>query len=128
MPSHLDITATRARLLEERRRLTELVDERDEAVDEAASDGWGELSDVDQHPADIGSETFEQEKERGLEADLRYQLSDVDDALRRLDAGTYGICATCGLPIEPERLGALPAARFCAADARRDERSRRTEP
>lgn len=41
------------------------------------------------------------------------QLDEVDAALARLEAGTYGMCETCGEPIGDERLEALPMARFC---------------
>jgi DnaK suppressor protein len=47
-----------------------------------------------------------------LEASRR-RLADLDDALARVAAGTYGICATCGQPIPPERLEARPFARTC---------------
>ena len=44
---------------------------------------------------------------------LRDTLSDVEQALARMDAGTYGTCERCGQPIDEERLEALPAARLC---------------
>jgi DnaK suppressor protein len=44
---------------------------------------------------------------------LRDTLRDVDHALDRMDAGTYGTCERCRQPIADERLEALPAARLC---------------
>ncbi|HEX7840302.1 MAG TPA: TraR/DksA C4-type zinc finger protein [Kofleriaceae bacterium] len=51
------------------------------------------------------------------DADAR-ALEGVIAAIRRLDAGRYGVCAACGQPIEPARLRALPEAAECAACAR----------
>lgn len=47
------------------------------------------------------------------------QLEEIRDALLRIERGEYGICEACGRPIELDRLEALPATRFCKADARR---------
>jgi RNA polymerase-binding transcription factor DksA len=44
------------------------------------------------------------------------RLYDIDRALQAIDEGAYGICERCGRPIPPERLEAIPEARFCLAD------------
>jgi DnaK suppressor protein len=44
-------------------------------------------------------------------------LEEVEDALKRIDAGTYGKCATCGRTIEPARLDALPWTPYCLEHA-----------
>ena len=44
---------------------------------------------------------------------LENQIKEVDDALKRIKEGTYGICANCGKAINPERLEALPYAEYC---------------
>jgi DnaK suppressor protein len=49
------------------------------------------------------------------------ELKDIDDALRRLDDGTYGICEECGKPIDEARLEAMPWARYCVVDQARVE-------
>ena len=49
------------------------------------------------------------------------ELEEVQDALKRIDAGTYGICEICGRPIEPARLEAVPWARYCLNDAKQRE-------
>lgn len=41
-------------------------------------------------------------------------VADIDQALLRLDEGSYGICANCEQPINERRLEALPTARYCA--------------
>ena len=81
----------------------------------------GELSGstADNHLADAASETYERELDEGLEDDARAQLRQVDEALARLDAGTYGTCSVCGKEIPVERLEAVPWTTLCIDDARK---------
>jgi RNA polymerase-binding transcription factor DksA len=67
--------------------------------------------------ADSGQVTAERGEVDALVGTLRDTLSDVDDALAKIDAGTYGICERCGKPIGDARLEAMPAARLCIACA-----------
>jgi DnaK suppressor protein len=53
---------------------------------------------------------------------MEAKIADVERALERLEAGTYGVCEACGQPIAEARLEAYPAARFCRADQARSER------
>ena len=76
------------------------------------------------HMADVGSETYEMEKNLGLLDNLRRQLEMTDAALARFDQGTYGICANCGRPIDPNRLEALPHATLCIDCKRLQEAER----
>jgi RNA polymerase-binding transcription factor DksA len=71
---------------------------------------------------DIGSEVFEHEKNVSILEQIEDQISEVDAALERLEAGTYGRCQACGEPIEPARLEERPYTRFCLEDQRRVER------
>lgn len=73
------------------------------------------LSPLDQHQADVASEVFEREKEVSILNRVEIDLRDVADALARIDAGTYGTCATCGCAVPGDRLEAVPATRYCAA-------------
>lgn len=59
------------------------------------------------------SETFELEKRLALEKKLRDTLAEIEHALQKYEAGIYGICDSCGQPIEQERLEALPQASLC---------------
>jgi RNA polymerase-binding transcription factor DksA len=81
--------------------------------DEPEEDASGELSHADQHLADAASDAFEREKEFTLLDQVDGELTDVDRALERLSAGTYGRCEACGGAIGDERLEVVPAARFC---------------
>jgi DnaK suppressor protein len=69
-----------------------------------------ELSHVDQHLADSGSELFETERDAGLAAQLREELAAVERAEQRLAEGTYGRSVESGEPIPDERLEAMPTA------------------
>jgi RNA polymerase-binding transcription factor DksA len=75
-----------------------------------------ESSGADQHPADVGTERFEREKDLSIIANLDAELVDVQSALRRLESGAYGTCEICGRPIGEARLRARPAARLCVND------------
>lgn len=105
----------RARLLGERERLDEtrqaVLSGGDVQEGEAAS--LGELSTVDQHPAEMGTETFTVERDQSVLEQVASELDDVEAALRRLDEGTYGRCEICSRPIGDARLEAVPATRFC---------------
>jgi len=81
----------------------------DESEDESSS----ELSHLAQHQADIGSETFEREKDFSILEQVEAELADVQRALQRLDGGSYGRCEACNQVIPDERLEAQPATRFC---------------
>jgi len=72
-----------------------------------------ELSHYDNHPADIGSEMFERGKDLALREAASLRLDELDDALERMEEGTYGVCLSCGVEIPYARLQAQPAARHC---------------
>jgi len=76
-------------------------------------DGTGELSSYDNHPADLGSETYELDKYFALSRHQARQIDEVKAALERIEKGRYGYCDFCGTAIEFERLDALPEARLC---------------
>ena len=92
---------------------------------ESQKESLGELSSTDQHPADVGTETFERTKDFGILENVVAELADVEHALRRLALGVYGTCEACGEALPAERLEALPAARFCVRDQVRAERDAR---
>ena len=99
-------SSVRDDLSSERDRLTHQVD--------ALEPGSGQ---VDDNFADSGQVAAEQGENLALAAQLRTELEEVERALRKLDDGTYGRCETCGEPIAPARLEAMPATRFCITHA-----------
>jgi DnaK suppressor protein len=110
------------RLKGERTRLQGMRDDLVREREEATVAGAGELSTVDQHPGDSGTETFELEKTVSLLEQVEDELQEVEAAFQRLEAGTYGTCQACGRPIGAERLEALPATRYCVEDQAKAER------
>lgn len=85
----------------------------DNGLNAAVSNTTGELSTYDNHPADLGSETFERGKDLGIKDNERVLLSSVEHALEKIHLGTYGRCDRCGAEIATERLEALPWASQC---------------
>lgn len=63
--------------------------------------------------ADAGAVTAERTEVLGLVDSIKSQLDDVDAALKKLEDGTYGTCARCGIDISPERLEARPSSVLC---------------
>jgi RNA polymerase-binding transcription factor DksA len=117
-------------LEEERQRLQHVHEGFDDEHlhDESEDDSTGELSHLDQHAADVGSETFEREKEFSILEEVEAEMADVERALRRLEEGTYGRCEVCRQAIAEERLEVLPAARFCLTHQSEAEHRRAAWP
>jgi RNA polymerase-binding transcription factor DksA len=122
----MDLDRAGERLEEERARLEEVRTSFDGLHDESEEESLGELSSQDQHQADIGTETFDRERDLSILEQVEAELADISHALRRIDEGTYGTCEACGKPIGDDRLEALPAARFCIQDQAVAEREVRS--
>lgn len=118
----MDAKTARRRIQEERERLTTTLEGLETDI-EAQKESLQELSVVDEHQGDIGTETFEREKDLSILESVQAGLEDLDAALHRLDQGTYGNCEVCHQPIGDERLDALPAARFCLEHQAQMERT-----
>ena len=109
MPS-AELTATlRASLEEERGQLQAQLAELDDDSD---------LS-YDENFADSAQVAGQQGANRALAGQLKENLSEVERALQKMEAGTYGICERCGKEIAEARLEAMPATPFCIDDAGR---------
>jgi RNA polymerase-binding protein DksA len=92
-----------------------------QALKRSRQDASGDLSTMPIHMADIGSDNFEQEFTLGLIENEEDMLREIDDALERIDEGSFGKCETCGKTIRKSRLKALPHARLCIACKREEE-------
>lgn len=73
----------------------------------------GELSGYSLHMADAGTDNFDREFALSLVSSEQEALYEIEEALGRLDHGTYGLCGNCEKPIRKERLEAVPFARLC---------------
>ncbi len=101
-----------------------LLAEREQVLAELAGievEGPGQMTYGSQAAA--ATHVFEQQRDLALRDRNEQHLAAVDAALARLDAGTYGLCESCGKPIAPERLEALPSAALCI-DCQRSARRR----
>ncbi|MDQ1431870.1 MAG: hypothetical protein QOF40_2472 [Actinomycetota bacterium] len=112
----MDPDQARERLQQEQTRVEGLISELRNELGTSETDGMSELADYDQHPADTASETFEREKDLSILEQLEAELAELQAALERVDAGTYGTDEETGEPIDPARLDALPTARTNIGD------------
>ena len=73
------------------------------------------------------TESMELEKRLAVELRLKSLLTEVDQALQKLDNGSYGVCDMCRLPIDPARMEALPQAILCMS-CRQKMKNAKTQP
>jgi len=99
--------------------LTADIIEAESAIAERLGDAVGDAGD-DQ--ADTGAKTFQREHELALTQNARELLELSERALARMDAGSFGVCESCGQPIGKARLQAFPRATLCVACKQREER------
>jgi len=97
----------------------QLQDERDRVREQLAQLGRGDATglDFDENFADSGQVTAERGEVEALSGQLRETLQEIEDALAKFDAGTYGECESCHQRISEARLEAMPAARLCISCA-----------
>jgi RNA polymerase-binding protein DksA len=72
-----------------------------------------DLVGITTHPADLGTDNFERDLNLGLVTEENASLREVEEALARINKGSYGKCEKCGAKIEVKRLTAVPQARHC---------------
>jgi len=100
----------RSRLESERKRLIEELEQLEASVRPAEERREGSPFGKREEEA---TESFELERRLTLEKRIRDQLAEVEHALHKFEDGTYGFCDSCGQPIDPARLEALPQASLC---------------
>lgn len=103
MAAQLDLDGARESLLAERARL---MAELGEPIENPGQMTYGSQAAAATH-------VFEQQRDLALRDRSRTELHRVEVALRAIENGTYGTCESCGNPIAPERLEALPWAPTC---------------
>jgi len=107
--------------------LRNVIEIEDETLRKSRQDASGDLSSMPIHMADLGTDNYQQEFSLGLMDGERKLLTEIDDALQRIDDGTYGICEGTGLPIAKARLEAQPWARYSVEYARKMEQGQTQE-
>jgi RNA polymerase-binding protein DksA len=123
--SSADLQHFRELLLEKRKEILGNVSEIEgEALRKSRLDASGDLSSMPIHMADLGTDNFDQEFSLELMDGERRLIVEIDDALNRITAGTYGICEGTGKPITKARLEAQPWARYSVEYAKMVEQGR----
>jgi RNA polymerase-binding protein DksA len=124
--SRKEVEGFRQMLLEKRRSL--LGDMTGMSSSNASRRDSSNLSSMPTHMADIGSDNFEHEFTLGLLASEKALLQEIDEALDRIEKGTYGICLGTGEPIPTARLQAKPWAKYTVDFTRKLEQGLVSEP
>ncbi|HEV2592536.1 MAG TPA: TraR/DksA C4-type zinc finger protein [Gaiellaceae bacterium] len=111
--SDIDTTEFRKLLEDERGRLMQASGR----LESDTNEDLGEERGVENHLGDQASETADRELEEGLDEGVRQTLRQIEDALKRIDDGTYGTCEIDEKPIPEDRLRALPWTTRCIEHA-----------
>ena len=116
----IDTSPYRARLLEEQERLQNAVDFLDRENPGSIADELGDIvTSGDGNLGDTATATYDRELDQSLEEGAQQTLIAIEDALRKIEDGSYGTCEVCGKPIGDGRLAAMPWARLCIDDQRK---------
>jgi DnaK suppressor protein len=115
MSQQLDLDAFRRQLESRRDEIRDEVARLDEqAMNVNQTEGYG----VKNHPAEDATELYDRERSLAVSAVIHSELEQIEHALERIAAGSYGTCEVCGKPIPVERLEARPTATLCIDDQR----------
>ena len=85
----------------------------DDTLRKSQKEASGDTSGYTYHMADVATDNYDREFSLGLAANERKSLYELDDALKRIDEGSFGICDICKGRITKIRLKAVPSARLC---------------
>jgi RNA polymerase-binding protein DksA len=110
---------------EKNRVLEEMTDLQKGSLKTSISDASGENSRYSYHLGDVASLSYGREFDMGLSERQQKYLEQIDEALQRIEDGTYGICKVTGEPISIERLEEVPVAKYSVKGKELLERRRR---
>lgn len=85
----------------------------EDTLKKSQKDAAGDVSGYTYHMADVASDTYDREFSLGLASNERQSLYELDDALKKIEDGTFGICEECKSLITKTRLEVVPFARLC---------------
>jgi len=85
----------------------------DDTLKKSQKEASGDISGYTYHMADVATDTYDREFSLGIASNEREILYELDDALKKIEEGTYGICEECKALITKKRLVAVPYARLC---------------
>ena len=119
----IDTERLRTELLEERERVQAAIANLRESHPGSLDDEVEEISaGSDNHVGESATATLGREIDYTLGENSEQVLSEINNALKRIEEGKYGTCTACGKDIAPERLDVYPWASLCIDDARKAER------
>ncbi len=97
-----------------------------DSLNTSQRDAAGDLSGYSLHIADMATDNFDREFNLDLASSEQQLLNQIDEALRKIDEGQYGVCETCSKPIAQKRLLAVPYTRLCIkCQSEEEKKSRR---
>jgi len=108
-------------LITERVKLADEIKSIAQEASKSPREASGDLSAYTLHMADMAADTYERELSMNIISSEQEILYQIDDALKRLDDGSFGICQQCSQPILMSRLKAVPYASLCIACQRTKE-------
>ncbi len=85
----------------------------EDTLKKSQKDAAGDISGYTYHMADVATDTYDREFSLGLASNERQSLYELDDALKKIEEGTFGICEECKSLITKTRLKVVPFARLC---------------
>jgi RNA polymerase-binding protein DksA len=85
----------------------------DDTLKKSQRDAAGDISAYTYHMADLATDTYDREFSLGLASNERNLLYEIDEALKKIEEGTFGICEGCKKPITKTRLKVIPYTRLC---------------
>ena len=85
----------------------------EDTLKKSQKDAAGDISGYTYHMADVATDAYDIEFSLGLASDERKLLYELDEALGKIEEGTFGVCEGCKTLISKIRLKAIPYARFC---------------
>lgn len=113
-------------LITERAKLAKEIRSIAQETSKSPREASGDLSAYTVHMADMAADTYEREVSMNIVSNEQEILYQIDDALKRLDDGSFGICQQCNQPITMSRLKAVPYASLCIACQRtKEQKSKR---
>ena len=121
------IKVFRQLLIADRAKLAEEIKTIAREASTSPRDASGDLSAYTIHMADMAADTYDRELSMNLVSSEQELLYQIDDALKRLDDGSFGLCQQCGEPIAMSRLKAVPYASLCITHQRVKEQQHKNK-
>ena len=123
---HQEQEKFKARLIELKRKISgEIRHLIEENISKSQRDASGEISSYTYHMADMATDSFDREFSYTLANNERELIYLIDEALSKINSGTYGICELCNKKITKKRLKTIPYTRYCLKCQREEERTRK---